>query len=225
MGIYDRIRPLVTGGLDLSPAYAFPWSGTDDVIVDVGCGTGDALDYLEGYREYHGFDPDARAIDHLRRRRPRPGVHVYDRELGRADIERIRPTAALLVGVFHHLSDQQVLEVLDVLGTGGHVRGIRTLDVRKRRGDLVNNAFVAFDRGKYVRSAEALEALISRSPFRVADRFSFSPRIKIVSYLVLALEPQRQNKAEPQMSTDEHGSEGADAGSTGAGGGRIRTQE
>ena len=184
---YDRVRPLVTGGLDLSPAYDLPGAGRDAVIVDVGCGTGEALDYLRGFRSYHGFDPDARAIDYLRRRRARSGVHAYDREIGRADIERIQPTMALLIGVFHHLSDREALEILDVLCTGGHVRRIRTLDVRTIRGHTINNLFVAFDRGRYVRSTEALEALVAESRFEIAGRQSFSPRIKMVSYLVLDL--------------------------------------
>ena len=29
-----------------------------DVIVDVGCGTGDALRYLPSFKSYHGFDVD-----------------------------------------------------------------------------------------------------------------------------------------------------------------------
>ncbi len=187
---YDRVRPLVTGGLDLSPAYDLPSGGEDAVIVDVGCGAGEALDYLRGFREYHGFDPDARAIDYLRKRRWRTGVHVYDREIVRADIDRIQPTTALLIGVFHHLSDRGLLEVLDVLYTGGHIRRIRTLDVRTIPGNTLNNLFVALDRGAHVRSTEALESLIAESRFEVAGRLSFSPRIRIVSYLVLDLVPR-----------------------------------
>ena len=187
---YDRVRPLVTGGLDLSPAYDLPGEDEDAVILDVGCGTGEALDYLRSFREYHGFDPDARAIDYLRKRRARSGVHAYDRELVREDVERIRPTTALLIGVLHHLSDREALEILDVLCTGDHVQRVRTLDVRTIRGHTINNLFVAFDRGRYVRSTKALEALVARSRFEIAGRLSFSPRIKMVSYLVLDLVPR-----------------------------------
>ncbi|NUQ79681.1 MAG: hypothetical protein HUU21_39750 [Polyangiaceae bacterium] len=44
--IYEYVRPLAIGGLDLTPAYRNLGATRVDVVVDVGCGTGDALNYL-----------------------------------------------------------------------------------------------------------------------------------------------------------------------------------
>ena len=42
--VYDRLRPWIVGGIDMTAFYESLESETTDVVVDVGCGTGDALD-------------------------------------------------------------------------------------------------------------------------------------------------------------------------------------
>src|SRR3954470_15225895 len=64
--VYDRVRPFVVGGIDMSPLFRNLQARRDDVILDVGCGTGMALDYLDGFAAYHGFDTDEVAIGFAR---------------------------------------------------------------------------------------------------------------------------------------------------------------
>jgi len=66
--VYNRIRPLAVGGIDLSPFYRRLGADGASVILDVGCGTGDALNYLDGYARYVGFDTDEIAIRSARKR-------------------------------------------------------------------------------------------------------------------------------------------------------------
>lgn len=187
--VYDHIRPLLTGGLDLSPAYDFGRDLSEEVVLDVGCGTGDALRYLEGFRSYDGFDPDDRAISSLQRRYTSPDVSAHARSLRPDDVTAIRPTLALMIGVLHHLDDEQVIETLDMLRTGRSIRQIRTLDPQYIPGDLRNNLFILLDRGRHVRSFESLQDLIARSKFTIADHFTFRPTIPLPSYLVMDLVP------------------------------------
>ena len=55
--VYNHIRPFVVGGVDWSPLYNNLEAGPEDVILDVGCGTGIAHDYLPGFAAYHGYAP------------------------------------------------------------------------------------------------------------------------------------------------------------------------
>ena len=60
--VFENVRPLVVGGIDMSPAYRQLRCDQTSSILDIGCGTGDALRYLEGFSSYLGVDTDARAI-------------------------------------------------------------------------------------------------------------------------------------------------------------------
>ncbi len=188
--IYENVRPLATGGLDLRPAYEIPNGVAGEVVLDVGCGTGDALEYLEGYEEYHGFDLDDRAITHLKRKRMGEKIHAYSRSVSQSDVDRIKPSVAFMIGVIHHLSDLEALRLFNVLETNSHIQTVRTLDVQFIEGRLLNNLFVSADRGKHVRTFQEHEALIARCPFQIANTFTFEPRIPIVSYQVMDLIPR-----------------------------------
>ena len=72
--VYDVIRPMAVGGVDLSPLYD-QIEDPDAVILDVGCGTGSALRYLQRFERYTGMDTDPVAVEHARSR------HGSDRAL------------------------------------------------------------------------------------------------------------------------------------------------
>jgi SAM-dependent methyltransferase len=166
--VYDVVRPLVLGGFD-AYRHALGWLELrpDDVILDIGCGTGAAFDFIDHPGDYHGFDTDARALERFRAKVPRPTVHLYPRQLTAADVDRIRPTVALLLGVVHHLSDAEVASVLGVLGRCDRLRSVVTFDPVRVRGRWVNNLLASLDRGRYVRHEEQYRGLVARSPFAV----------------------------------------------------------
>jgi len=60
--VFNRIRPLLAGGIDWKPLYEALDAGPDSVVLDVGCGMGIAHQYLRSFREYYGFDTDPVAI-------------------------------------------------------------------------------------------------------------------------------------------------------------------
>src|SRR4029453_3247497 len=85
--VYDRVRPWVVGGIDMTAFYESLESEATDVIVDVGCGRGDALRSLSSFKAYYGFGIDARAIETARSRAVgRPEVTFEARQVTADDL-------------------------------------------------------------------------------------------------------------------------------------------
>jgi SAM-dependent methyltransferase len=158
--VYDRVRPLVIGGLDYSTYYAGLGVSADDVLFDVGCGTGDALNYLTTFRAFHGFDPDSIAIARARQRLgSRENIWFEDREMVMADLERLKPTVVFMTGLLHHMPDDAARTLLrSCLGTPS-VRKVATVDPVYLPGHPFNNMLARFDRGRFVREQEPYLAL------------------------------------------------------------------
>lgn len=192
--VYERIRPLVVGGIDLSPAYRNLACTAEDVVVDIGCGTGDALNYLTEFRAYHGFDNDAGAVAHARTRfGTRPGVHYSDRELQARDLAEIQPTRVMMAGLLHHLDDQLAIDLLRMCAAAPSVRRIATLDVVYLPGEHVNNLLARLDRGKYVRKVDGYKDLVQRAGLKISrDEIARSnPTRGKALYYLMAIETGR----------------------------------
>ena len=147
------------GGIDWSPLYRNLESGPDDVILDVGCGTGVAHEYLRGFRAYLGFDTDPVAIKAATAKTAAANVHYECRLVTPEDVAKIRPTRIILAGILHHMSDDDALSLLRMCGSVSSVARIATSDPVYLPGQLVSNAFAYFDRGKFVRNRSGFTAL------------------------------------------------------------------
>ncbi len=167
--VYERLRVFLLGG---GPdAELFGWLGytRHDILIDIGCGTGMAMEHLGPFRAYHGFDVDAKALERFRERRPPAKVHLYHREPTPADIDRIRPSKALLIGLLHHLSDEDALGILIRLQRGGGLRQVITLDPVRVPFNPLNSLFCRMDRGRYTRTEAGYRALFSAARFDVRN--------------------------------------------------------
>src|SRR5688572_17417618 len=60
--VFEHVRPLIVGGIDMSPAYQRLKCDRASSVLDVGCGSGDALRYLPEFASYLGVDTDPTAI-------------------------------------------------------------------------------------------------------------------------------------------------------------------
>jgi SAM-dependent methyltransferase len=191
--IYNHVRPWVIGGLDMSPVYAALQTGPDDVIVDIGCGTGDALRYLSQFRAYHGFDVDAAAVAFARTRAPdRPGVAYQARAVTAADLSAIRPTLILLAGLLHHMTDEQAVALLGMCGRVPSLTRLVTQDVVYLPGEPISNLLARLDRGKHVRHHQGYRALVARAGLQItAEQIMRShPDSGRALYLVMTLAPR-----------------------------------
>lgn len=193
--VYDHVRPFIVGGVDNSPGYELLDVHADDVVVDVGCGTGDALNHLTSFREYVGFDVDARAIEVARRRAARLGrnARFEARELVAADLEALKPSRVMLAGLLHHLPDDAAVGLLSMLARAPSVRRIATVDIVFLDGEHLSNALAMLDRGRECRRVEGYTALARRAGLRVVEEriVRCHPTRGRAKYLDLALEPER----------------------------------
>jgi SAM-dependent methyltransferase len=190
--VYEYVRPLTVGGLDLTPAYENLGATRDDVVVDVGCGTGDALNYLQEFRGYYGFDTDATAVAYARRKfGHRPGVHFFDRTLTATDLEELQATRVMLAGLLHHLSDAEAVGLLRACGSAPSVQRIATLDVVNLPNQWLSNLLARFDRGTHVRDVEGYERLAREAGLHIARKelIRSYPVTGIAIYLLFALTP------------------------------------
>jgi SAM-dependent methyltransferase len=191
--VYDHVRPFVVGGIDMSPVYGSLEAGPDDVILDVGCGTGIAHEYLKGFRAYHGFDTDPVAIKAATAKTVAANVHYECRLLTPDDVAQIRPTRVILSGILHHLTDDEALALLRMCGSASSDVRIVTADPVYLRGEWVSNGLAFFDRGKFVRKHPGYTGLAERAGLRIVrdEIIRLHPTKGRVLFLMMRLEPPR----------------------------------
>lgn len=189
--VYNRIRPLVVGGIDWSPLYRNLEAGPGDVILDVGCGTGIAHDYLGGFAAYHGYDTDPVAIDFARRNRSGESISYACAVMTGEDVARIRPTRIILAGLLHHLSDADSISLLRMCAQAPSVKRIATSDVVYLPGEHLSNVLAYFDRGKFVRRPPQYLDLVKQAGLRLVreEVVRSHPTNGKALYFMTALEP------------------------------------
>jgi SAM-dependent methyltransferase len=182
----------------MSPAYRELATNEHSVVLDVGCGMGDALNHLDVFASYLGLDTDAAAVDVARKRHgARANATFEARALCSDDLREYRPTHVVMVGLLHHLRDEDALELLERLAGFGSVERVVTLDIVFLEGRWFNNLLARIDRGRHCRSMAGYRSLVQHAGFSVlADRcVPCHPTRGRVDYFVLTLARSRADAA------------------------------
>jgi len=140
----DKLRHICIDQLDLAPG---------DTVADVGCGPAYYLDRLPMPLNYHGFDTEPRYIDWARKRWGGTATfHVG--VFGPTQARELPPIdAVLLLGILHHLSDEESLELLGLAAQSVAPFGrVVTVDTcfEPSQG-RISRWMSRSDRGEYVR--------------------------------------------------------------------------
>ena len=158
----DRLRYRCIDKLELSPG---------DTVLDVGCGPAYYFPRLPSPIAYYGFDTEPRYVRWAERRWAKAGATF---RLGVFDEEQAETLplvdAVLLLGILHHLSDDQSTDLLHLAARALSPSGrIVTVDTcfEPSQGRL-SRWMAERDRGEYVREPAAFAAL-ARSQFQIVE--------------------------------------------------------
>lgn len=148
----DRLRYRCLDAADLGPGKA---------VLDIGCGPAYYLPRLPEHVRYFGFDTSQRYIDYARRRwghRAEFRCEVF----GEEHLNVLPPVdTVLLLGLLHHLSDDESAGLLRLAGRalapGGAVISVDTcFEPNQNR---ISRWMSRNDRGEFVRRPEEFQAL------------------------------------------------------------------
>jgi SAM-dependent methyltransferase len=180
--VFQKARFCFLGGFDFAPAYQRLEVTPEDVVLDVGCGMGDAMRHLNAFRAYHGFDTDCRAIEAFRNKYSDTRVKLYNRECTRYDIKALAPTKCVLIGVLHHLDDQAAVQLLHAFAHAPRLRAAVTVDTIYLRRKWINNSLAVLDRGRHVRTVDAYQLLFEQAGLRVLEKFWITSGNRAATY-------------------------------------------
>ena len=187
--VFQRLRYWSLGGFDFAPGYRLLNVGAADIVLDVGCGMGDAMNHLAAFQSYHGFDLDQRAIAAFHERVHQPNIHLYAQRCDHTTIAALNPTKVVLCGLLHHIPDSEALGLLQTLRQSAHCQRIMSIDTVFLPGRRVNNLLARCDRGRHVRTVEQYQALAQTAGFHVQNSFWIETRRRVASYYDMILEP------------------------------------
>ncbi len=165
-------------------------------VLDVGCGPAYYVKNLPSV-EYFGFDTNARYIEHAQKKFGDRGtfrceVFSEDSATGLGKFDRV-----LLMGLLHHLTDQECHDLLSLIGRvlapGGVVLA---LDTVVHDGQTWFERKLALgDRGEHVREGAGFEAL-GRAHFETVDgRLAEPSWVPAVHFIMKLSSPLRKDNA------------------------------
>jgi predicted TPR repeat methyltransferase len=140
-------------------------------FLDLGCGTAAISELMPKHVAYFGVDQSQNYLEKAKLRKPDGAFSLSDVCDAKwlEDLTISGPTVASALGLYHHLSDDQVLQLLKicklVLGKGGVLFSVDP--VITQNSSSIARWFAQNDRGKFVRSPEHLESLLLKSGFSV----------------------------------------------------------
>jgi cyclopropane fatty-acyl-phospholipid synthase-like methyltransferase len=138
-------------------------------LLDLGCGTGTISNLVSNDVKYFGIDQSLNYLEKAINTRP-SGYFSHSDVCDKKWVEELKisgSTIALALGLFHHLSDAQIQQLLNnlrsVLQPGGTIFSVDPTITSK--SSRVAKWFAQNDRGQYVRSPEILESLLETNGF------------------------------------------------------------
>lgn len=153
--IYNLFSRLVVGDdfYECAKKYVRPKEG--DRILDIGCGSGNILEYLPRV-EYVGFDISQGYIDNAIKRFGNRGTFLCKKVSMEAIQERQTFDTVLAIGVIHHLNDTEALQLFELAKSALKPSGrLITFDnCYVEAQSKVARYLISLDRGKYVRKKE-----------------------------------------------------------------------
>ena len=145
-------------------------ASSNDKVLDIGCGTGEILEFLPESVEYTGCDISEKYISHARRKYGMKGSWFAIPVADLTAESNEKYDLVLANGVLHHLSDSEVIHLCQVaysaLRNGGR---FVAYDCCLDKGcSKVAELIIRSDRGKAIRTSSGYLALVN-SVFKISS--------------------------------------------------------
>ena len=188
--VYDKVRPLVIGTDYYKTVARFCRVKKTDRVFDLGCGTGRLLEFIQ-CESYLGADLDLSALKRARKKFSANHIRFLQGEDWDDPLCEFDPTIVLMLGLVHHISDEEFQATIERIRSVVKTPRIITLDTTIFPGKPVSNLLSRMDRGSYVRRQPAYEALFQKCGLRIAAKEAVFTRPPYVGYIGYHLEFNR----------------------------------
>lgn len=156
-----------------------------DKILDIGCGPGDILDFLQDV-EYTGIDEDAHYISQAQHKYGQRGIFKC---VGVDDLETITQQdfdIVITAGVLHHLNDAQCQKLFSIAVGGLKPKGrfVSFDGCYIPNQNKISKYFLDKDRGEFIRTPSEYTKLIkpyfSSVETTIDERYFYIPYTSII---------------------------------------------
>ena len=134
-----------------------------DKILDIGCGTGDILQFLPEVT-YYGFDMNRDYIKTAKKVYNNKGFFFCKKVTKNAFNKNLLFDIVLAIGILHHLNDENAMNLLflakKVLKPSGKLITADGCYLKKQ--SLITRFLLSQDRGRYIRSVENYKNLSNK---------------------------------------------------------------
>ena len=136
---------------------------TQDKVLDIGCGTGETIEHFSDV-EYIGFDNNPAYIELAKKRFSDQG-HFFCSRIDQVNLENFDPfDLVLVVGVLHHLDDQECIKALELaysaLKKGGRLISLDGCFVEEQ--SKAAKFIISKDRGLFMREKLEYQQLAAK---------------------------------------------------------------
>jgi len=155
-------------------------------ILDIGCGPGNMINYLS-FNKYYGFDTDKKYIKYAKNKYK--NCIFFCERFTKLSLKKItKVDLVLLFGILHHISDDEVLKLIDVLKLSLKKNSkIITLDpVYIKKQNRISKFLIDNDRGNFVRTTKDYLNLLKKTGITFSYKI-YNQKIVPYTYIVTIL--------------------------------------
>ncbi|OGW79368.1 MAG: hypothetical protein A3G33_03235 [Omnitrophica bacterium RIFCSPLOWO2_12_FULL_44_17] len=185
--LYHYMRAFLQGGIPYRSVIDSLDTNQSDLILDIGCGSSYIAQKIK-FRKYLGIDIDPKSINAAIKKNI-PNTEFLVADINTYDFSKQRFDKAILYGVLHHLNDEEAVTLLNKLSTLIGDCVVTWDSVYLSNFYVTNNLMCALDRGKHVRTAQEMTALIKKSNLTIVENRIVPCRSRLSKYILFKLAP------------------------------------
>ena len=135
-------------------------------IHEIGCSDGILVPFLNlKETNYFGYDIDQVNINRAKKKfKNYKNINFYKKSIDNILIKNKKKKIFLLIGVFHHLSDDKILRFLKKLSPKDHVIALDPFFHKKL--NIIGYLMKKMDRGKHIRTYNSYKKILSQFIFK-----------------------------------------------------------